>query len=137
MAAEYVEAVHAIQPRGPYLLGGWSAGGLDLSLEQLSRLCSRANSRNLPTPCSADRGAVQMRRRRLFGPAPLIICAIPMRRLDLTVRMTVDGTTYGGVLYITGTITSITVASVPEPSSLILAGIGWVGVLGYFRARAR
>jgi amino acid adenylation domain-containing protein len=28
MAAAYVEAVRAIQPRGPYLLGGWSLGGV-------------------------------------------------------------------------------------------------------------
>jgi thioesterase domain-containing protein len=28
MAAEYVEAIRAVQPEGPYLLGGWSLGGL-------------------------------------------------------------------------------------------------------------
>jgi amino acid adenylation domain-containing protein len=28
MAAAYVEAVRAVQPRGPYLLGGWSLGGV-------------------------------------------------------------------------------------------------------------
>jgi amino acid adenylation domain-containing protein len=28
MAHEYVEAVRAVQPEGPYLLGGWSMGGL-------------------------------------------------------------------------------------------------------------
>ncbi|HEV2736909.1 MAG TPA: amino acid adenylation domain-containing protein, partial [Longimicrobiaceae bacterium] len=27
MAARYVEAVRSVQPRGPYLLGGWSVGG--------------------------------------------------------------------------------------------------------------
>ncbi|HEX8129274.1 MAG TPA: amino acid adenylation domain-containing protein, partial [Pyrinomonadaceae bacterium] len=28
MAAAYVEAIRAVQPRGPYLLGGWSLGGV-------------------------------------------------------------------------------------------------------------
>ena len=28
MAAEYLEAVRTVQPHGPYLLGGWSMGGL-------------------------------------------------------------------------------------------------------------
>jgi thioesterase domain-containing protein len=28
MAGDYLEAVRAVQPRGPYLLGGWSVGGL-------------------------------------------------------------------------------------------------------------
>jgi amino acid adenylation domain-containing protein len=28
MAADYAEALHAIQPEGPYLLGGWSMGGV-------------------------------------------------------------------------------------------------------------
>ncbi|MBD2019655.1 amino acid adenylation domain-containing protein, partial [Leptolyngbya sp. FACHB-36] len=28
MAAQYIQAVQTIQPRGPYLLGGWSFGGL-------------------------------------------------------------------------------------------------------------
>ncbi|MEZ6079050.1 MAG: alpha/beta fold hydrolase [Pirellulaceae bacterium] len=28
MAADYVEAVRAYQPQGPYTLGGWSLGGL-------------------------------------------------------------------------------------------------------------
>ncbi|HEX8275787.1 MAG TPA: amino acid adenylation domain-containing protein [Longimicrobiaceae bacterium] len=27
MAARYLEAIRAVQPRGPYLLGGWSVGG--------------------------------------------------------------------------------------------------------------
>ena len=44
MAADYVQAIRAIQPRGPYLLGGWSIGGL-VSLEmalQLERLGDEA-----------------------------------------------------------------------------------------------
>ncbi|MCA9126960.1 MAG: amino acid adenylation domain-containing protein [Planctomycetales bacterium] len=28
MAADYVDAIRSIQPRGPYILGGWSLGGL-------------------------------------------------------------------------------------------------------------
>jgi amino acid adenylation domain-containing protein len=37
MAAEYVDAVRAVQPAGPYLLGGWSAGGL-VALEMAQQL---------------------------------------------------------------------------------------------------
>ena len=37
MAHEYVEAVRAVQPEGPYLLGGWSMGGL-VALEMAHRL---------------------------------------------------------------------------------------------------
>jgi hypothetical protein len=34
MAEEYVTAIREVQPRGPYLLGGWSAGGL-VALENI------------------------------------------------------------------------------------------------------
>jgi len=37
MAHEYVEAIRAVQPTGPYLLGGWSMGGL-VALEMARRL---------------------------------------------------------------------------------------------------
>ena len=37
MAARYVEAVRAVQPRGPYLLGGWSVGGV-VAFEMARRL---------------------------------------------------------------------------------------------------
>ena len=37
MAAEYVAAIREIQPHGPYLLGGWSAGGL-VALEMAQQL---------------------------------------------------------------------------------------------------
>jgi amino acid adenylation domain-containing protein len=37
MAHDYVEAVRAVQPSGPYLLGGWSMGGL-VALEMARRL---------------------------------------------------------------------------------------------------
>jgi thioesterase domain-containing protein len=37
MAAEYVAAVRAIQPHGPYQFGGWSAGGL-IALEMAQQL---------------------------------------------------------------------------------------------------
>jgi thioesterase domain-containing protein len=37
MAADYLEAVRTIQPHGPYLLGGWSMGGL-IAFEMARRL---------------------------------------------------------------------------------------------------
>ncbi|MET0645777.1 MAG: amino acid adenylation domain-containing protein [Pyrinomonadaceae bacterium] len=37
MAAEYVEAVRAAQPSGPYMLGGWSMGGV-IAFEMARRL---------------------------------------------------------------------------------------------------
>ena len=40
MAAEYVAAVREIQPQGPYLLGGWSAGGL-VALEMAQQLLAQ------------------------------------------------------------------------------------------------
>ena len=39
MAARYLDAVRAVQPRGPYLLGGWSAGG-PVAFEMAQRLRS-------------------------------------------------------------------------------------------------
>ena len=43
MAAEYVAAIRELQPRGPYLLGGWSAGGL-VALEMAQQLLARGES---------------------------------------------------------------------------------------------
>jgi thioesterase domain-containing protein len=43
MAAEYVAAVRAVQPEGPYLLGGWSAGGL-VALEMAQQLVAAGES---------------------------------------------------------------------------------------------
>jgi thioesterase domain-containing protein len=43
MAAEYVAAVRAVQPRGPYHLGGWSAGGL-VALEMAQQLLAQGES---------------------------------------------------------------------------------------------
>jgi thioesterase domain-containing protein len=43
MAAEYVAAVRSIQPQGPYLLGGWSAGGL-FALEMAQQLLAEGES---------------------------------------------------------------------------------------------
>src|SRR5262249_39565166 len=37
MAADYLEAVQTVQPHGPYLLGGWSMGGL-IALEMAKQL---------------------------------------------------------------------------------------------------
>ena len=39
---EYVSAVREVQPGGPYLLGGWSAGGL-VALEMAQQLLARVN----------------------------------------------------------------------------------------------
>jgi amino acid adenylation domain-containing protein len=43
MAEEYVSAVRAVQPKGPYLLGGWSAGGL-VALEMAQQLLAQGES---------------------------------------------------------------------------------------------
>jgi amino acid adenylation domain-containing protein len=43
MAASYVEAVRARQPRGPYFLGGWSLGGV-LAFEMARQLRSQRES---------------------------------------------------------------------------------------------
>ncbi len=40
MATHYLEAVRAIQPEGPYLLGGWSMGGL-IALEMAAQLLAQ------------------------------------------------------------------------------------------------
>ncbi len=37
MAATYLEALLAVQPEGPYLLGGWSIGGV-IAWEMAQRL---------------------------------------------------------------------------------------------------
>ena len=43
MAAEYVAAIREVQPHGPYLLGGWSAGGL-VALEMAQQLLAQGES---------------------------------------------------------------------------------------------
>ena len=43
MAEEYVAAIREVQPRGPYLLGGWSAGGL-VALEMAQQLLAQGES---------------------------------------------------------------------------------------------
>jgi thioesterase domain-containing protein len=43
MALEYVAAIRAVQPCGPYLLGGWSAGGL-VALEMAQQLLAQGES---------------------------------------------------------------------------------------------
>jgi len=43
MALEYVAAIREIQPHGPYLLGGWSAGGL-VALEMAQQLVAQGES---------------------------------------------------------------------------------------------
>ncbi len=43
MAEEYVAAIRETQPRGPYLLGGWSAGGL-VALEIAQQLLAQGES---------------------------------------------------------------------------------------------
>ena len=42
MAAGYVRAIRTVQPEGPYLLGGWSMGGV-LAYEMARQLISRRN----------------------------------------------------------------------------------------------
>jgi amino acid adenylation domain-containing protein len=67
MAADYLAAVREIQPRGPYLLGGWSAGGL-VALEMARQLLAQGESPAIlalldttpPVPSSA--GAEEQRR---------------------------------------------------------------------------
>jgi thioesterase domain-containing protein len=43
MALEYVAAIRTVQPSGPYLLGGWSAGGL-VALEMAQQLLAQGAS---------------------------------------------------------------------------------------------
>jgi thioesterase domain-containing protein len=43
MAQEYVAAIREVQPRGPYLLGGWSAGGL-VAFEMAQQLFTQGES---------------------------------------------------------------------------------------------
>jgi thioesterase domain-containing protein len=43
MAEEYITAIREVQPHGPYLLGGWSAGGL-VALEMAQQLRTQGES---------------------------------------------------------------------------------------------
>jgi thioesterase domain-containing protein/acyl carrier protein len=54
MAARYVEAVRAVQPEGPYLLGGWSMGGL-IAYEMAQQL--RARGQGVALLALIDRAA--------------------------------------------------------------------------------
>jgi amino acid adenylation domain-containing protein len=64
MAAEYVAGVRAIQPRGPYQLGGWSVGGL-VAWEMAQQLRARGERISLlalvdtSLPASARQGDEQ------------------------------------------------------------------------------
>lgn len=46
MAADYLDAIRAIQPRGPYSLGGWSIGGL-VALEMAQQLRAQGERINI------------------------------------------------------------------------------------------
>jgi amino acid adenylation domain-containing protein len=46
MAAQYLEAVRAVQPKGPYLLGGWSFGGF-VAYEMAQQLRNRGEEVSL------------------------------------------------------------------------------------------
>ncbi|MFL5356299.1 amino acid adenylation domain-containing protein [Archangium sp.] len=46
MAALYIEAIRSVQPRGPYLLGGWSMGG-SIALEMARQLQARGEQVDL------------------------------------------------------------------------------------------
>jgi amino acid adenylation domain-containing protein len=50
MAEAYAAAIREVQPRGPYLLGGWSAGGL-VALKMAQQLRAKAR-RSGCSPCS-------------------------------------------------------------------------------------
>jgi amino acid adenylation domain-containing protein len=54
MAARYVEAVRAVRPEGPYLLGGWSMGGL-IAYEMAQQL--RAQGQEVALLALIDRAA--------------------------------------------------------------------------------
>jgi thioesterase domain-containing protein len=60
MAASYVLAVRTVQPHGPYLLGGWSSGGLIAfemarQLEDAGEIVERVLCIDTPAPhCSPD-----------------------------------------------------------------------------------
>jgi zearalenone synthase, nonreducing iterative type I polyketide synthase len=64
-AAIYLKAIRAKQPRGPYLLGGWSAGGV--FAYEVSRLLLEAGEKvigliiiDIPAPRHVDRSKVTM-----------------------------------------------------------------------------
>jgi thioesterase domain-containing protein/acyl carrier protein len=42
MAARYIDALRTVQPEGPYLLGGWSMGGL-VAFEMAQQLCRQGH----------------------------------------------------------------------------------------------
>ena len=46
MAAAYISAMQAVQPRGPYLLGGWSLGGV-VAFETARQLSSQGHEAGL------------------------------------------------------------------------------------------
>ena len=54
MAAYYLEAVRAVQPEGPYLLGGWSMGGV-IAFEMARQV--ETQSRHVALPVLLDAGA--------------------------------------------------------------------------------
>ena len=43
MAKDYLDAIHAVQPSGPYLIGGWSLGGV-IAYEVAQQLISHSQS---------------------------------------------------------------------------------------------
>ena len=60
MAAYYLEAVRAVQPEGPYLLGGWSMGGV-IAFEMARQIETQARHMALPVLIDAGGAIASLR----------------------------------------------------------------------------
>ncbi|HEY0735280.1 MAG TPA: amino acid adenylation domain-containing protein, partial [Herpetosiphonaceae bacterium] len=86
MAAEYVAAIRAVQPEGPYLLGGWSLGGL-VAFEMARQL---------------ERQGQRVERLILIDSSPPLPQSEPIDEVDLLVGFARDlGGLFGKLLPIT------------------------------------
>jgi thioesterase domain-containing protein/acyl carrier protein len=98
MAADYLREVRTVQPEGPYLLGGFSGGGITAfemaqqlvaegeEVAALILLDSRPPPKDCPHPSPRDRALIQWQRLRRKGPAYVAEWAIDRARWELGKR---------------------------------------------------
>ncbi|MGK3959668.1 type I polyketide synthase [Sorangium sp. So ce118] len=139
MAARYIEAIRAVQPSGPYLLGGWSLGGL-VAFEmanQLERGGERVALLALIDGYTSVHNTPERRRWQLVESARMILPDRSVDELgeldeDALAELVLDGAARGGAPGFTGAVKRLAAAHSRAVRSYAIPC--YAGRVLYFRA---